>query len=165
MDAATRATLRRRFDYIFESEGIYPAIATARDIPPHGEPFSITGPSGAVPIMSFDQDHGSVRSVGYRIGGLAYSSDVVDLPASAERALTDLDVWIVDALRRAPHPTHAHLEKTLGWVRRFQPTRAILTNMHIDLDYATLTREAPAGVEAGYDGLRLMLELSDETHG
>jgi phosphoribosyl 1,2-cyclic phosphate phosphodiesterase len=161
MDAATRATMLRRFDYIFDGEGMYPAIATARDIPPHGEAWSVIGPSGALPIVTFDQDHGGVRSVGYRIGSLAYSSDVVDLPSSATDALSGLDIWIVDALRMTPHPTHAHLALALEWIERFRPKRAILTNMHIDMDYATLARTLPPGVEAGYDGLRFTLEVSD----
>ena len=159
MDAATRTTLLRRFGYVFEGEGMYSAIADARDIPPHGEAWSVDGPSGAIPILTFDQDHGGVRSVGYRIGGLAYSSDVVDLPVSAAPALTGLEVWIVDALRPTPHPTHAHLALALEWIERFKPRRAILTNMHIDLDYATLARTLPCGVEAGYDGLRFTLEV------
>lgn len=161
MDAATKVTLLRRFGYVFQGEGMYPAIADARDIPPHGEAWSVNGPSGVIPILTFDQDHGGVRSVGYRIGGLAYSSDVVDLPDSAAPALSGLDAWIVDALRPAPHPTHAHLARTLEWIERFRPSRAILTNMHIDLDYATLSKTLPAGVEAGYDGLRFSLEISD----
>ena len=161
MDAATRATLLRRFGYVFEGEGMYPAIANARDIPAHGETWSVSGPSGAIPIVTFDQDHGGVRSVGYRLGGLAYSSDVVDLPASAGEALTGLDIWVVDALRMTPHPTHAHLERALEWIERFLPKRAILTNMHIDMDYRTLAATLPPGVEPGYDGQRFLLEIPD----
>jgi phosphoribosyl 1,2-cyclic phosphate phosphodiesterase len=165
MDAATRTTLLRRFGYIFQGEGMYPAIANVLDIPPHGEAWSVGGPSGVIPIMTFDQDHGAVRSVGYRIGGLAYSSDVVGLPDGAKEALSGLDVWIVDALRMTPHPTHAHLALTLEWIDRFRPKRAILTNMHIDMDYATLARTLPPGVEAGYDGMRLTLEVPDGSNG
>jgi phosphoribosyl 1,2-cyclic phosphate phosphodiesterase len=165
MDPATFATMRSRFDYIFAGQGMYPAIATARQIPPHGESWSVSGPSGAIPILTFDQDHGGVRSVGYRLGGLAYSSDVVDLPSSATEALSGLDIWIVDALRMTPHPTHAHLDLALEWIERFRPKRAILTNMHIDMDYATLARTLPPGVEPGYDGLRFTLEDSDGNHG
>ena len=161
MDHSTRATLLRRFGYIFEGEGMYPGIATPRDLPPHGDAWSVFGPSGTIPIVTFDQDHGGVRSVGYRIGGVAYSSDVVDLPATADDALAGLDIWIVDALRRAPHPTHAHLDKALEWIERHRPKRAILTNMHLDMDYGTLLRELPAGVEPGYDGMRFTLEVAD----
>jgi phosphoribosyl 1,2-cyclic phosphate phosphodiesterase len=159
MDPATDRTMMRRFGYIFEGEGGYPAICDRAAIPPHGEVWSIDGPTGAIPIVTFDQDHGGVRSVGYRFGGVAYSSDVVGLDEAAFAALQDLDVWIVDALRRRPHPTHAHLERTLEWIARVRPKRAILTNMHLDMDYAQLTAELPAGVEPGFDGLTFQHEL------
>lgn len=158
-DEPTTLTLKRRFGYMFEGAGLYPAIGELRGLPAHGEAFALDGPSGQVPVVTFDQDHGPIRSVGYRFGGLAYSSDVVNLPESAFGALRDLDVWIVDALRYQPHPTHAHLEKTLAWIERVRPRRAILTNMHIDLDYAELTAKLPANVEAAFDGLRLEIVL------
>ncbi len=153
MDETTWRTMQRRFGYIFEGEGGYPAICAERAIPPHGEAWAVEGPSGPIPVRTFDQDHGGVRSVGYRFGGVAYSSDVVGLDEAAFEALADLDVWIVDALRYRPHPTHAHLERVLEWVERVKPRRTILTNMHIDLDFDTLAAELPAGVEPGYDGL------------
>ena len=161
MDAATEATMRRRFGYIFAGEGLYPAIGDIHAAPPFGVPSSVSGPSGDIPFVTFDQDHGpGVRSLGYRFGNVAYSSDVVDLPAASFEALRDLDLWIVDALRYRPHPTHAHLERTLSWVERLKPRRTILTNMHIDLDFKTLAAELPQGVEPAYDGLRLTLDLS-----
>jgi phosphoribosyl 1,2-cyclic phosphate phosphodiesterase len=163
MDAATRASLMRRFGYIFVGEGYYPAIADIHDLPPHGHWWSIDGPSGPIPVTTFDQDHGGSRSVGYRFGNLAYSSDVVDLPEPVFEALEGLDVWIVDALRYTPHPTHAHVERALEWIERVRPKRAILTNLHIDLDYDELTGRLPAGVEAAYDGLTLTLEIDRET--
>jgi phosphoribosyl 1,2-cyclic phosphate phosphodiesterase len=154
MDPPTAASMHRRFGYIFEGEGGYPAICDPYRLPAHGEPWRVDGPSGPIPVVSFDQDHGGVRSVGYRFGGVAYSSDVVALDDAAFEALAGLDVWIVDALRYRPHPTHAHLERTLAWIARVRPARAILTNLHIDMDYETLRAELPAGVEPGYDGLR-----------
>jgi phosphoribosyl 1,2-cyclic phosphate phosphodiesterase len=154
MDSATHDTLMRRFTYVFQGAGGYPAICDARLIPAHGEPWRVGGPSGDIPVVTFDQDHGGLRSVGYRIGDVAYSPDVVDLPPEAFEALRDLDVWIIDTLRYRPHPTHSHLEKTLAWIDRLKPKRAILTNMHIDLDFATLAAEVPVGVEPAYDGLR-----------
>jgi phosphoribosyl 1,2-cyclic phosphate phosphodiesterase len=162
MDAATDRTMMRRFGYIFEGEGGYPAICDRRPIPPHGTAWAVDGPSGAIPVTTFDQDHGGVRSVGYRFGGVAYSSDVVGLDDSAFEALQDLDVWIVDALRRRPHPTHAHLDRALEWIDRVKPRRAILTNMHIDLDFEQLTAELPKGVEPAYDGLALTHEVRGE---
>ena len=162
MDAATYATMTQRFGYIFDGEAGYPAICEARALPGHAHPFQIDGPSGPIPVVTFDQDHGAMRSVGYRFGGVAYSSDLVDLTDEAFEALQDLDVWIVDALRYRPHPTHAHLERTLEWIARARPKRAILTNMHIDLDYAKLAGELPPGVEPAFDGLRLEHELGAE---
>jgi phosphoribosyl 1,2-cyclic phosphate phosphodiesterase len=162
MDAATDASMQRRFGYIFEGEGGYPAICERRAIAPHGEAWQVDGPSGPIPVVTFDQDHGGVRSVGYRFGGVAYSSDVVNLDEAAFAALAGLDVWIVDALRYRPHPTHSHLERTLGWIERLKPRRAILTNLHIDLDYETLKAELPPGVEPAYDGLRFQHELNGD---
>jgi phosphoribosyl 1,2-cyclic phosphate phosphodiesterase len=159
MDAATTASAQRRFGYIFEGEGGYPAICRPTPLPGHGQAWAVEGPSGPIPVVSFDQDHGGVRSIGFRFGGVAYSSDVVDLTDEAFEALADLDVWIVDALRWRPHPTHAHVEKALEWIARVKPRRAILTNMHIDLDYNALAAVLPPGVEPGFDGLRFSHQL------
>ncbi|MDR3508922.1 MAG: MBL fold metallo-hydrolase [Caulobacteraceae bacterium] len=159
MDEATHATMVRRFDYIFRSQAGYPAIGEERLIPPHGEPWAVDGPSGEIPVVTFDQDHGGMRSVGYRFGPVAYSSDVVDLPPEAFEALAGVKVWIVDTLRYRPHPTHAHLDKALEWIERVKPERAILTNMHIDLDFNALSAKLPKGVEPAVDGLRLSLSL------
>ena len=154
MDEATHHTVMRRFGYIFHGEAGYPAICEDHAIPDHGAPWAISGPSGDIPVVTFDQDHGGPRSVGYRFGPVAYSSDVVDLPEAAFEALAGVKVWIVDALRYAPHPTHAHVERALEWIARVRPERAILTNMHIDLDFETLRRELPDGVEPAFDGMR-----------
>ena len=160
MDAATHATLTRRFAYIFRGEGAYPAICEDHLIPEHGVDWTVDGPSGAIPITTFDQDHGlGVRSVGYRLGPVAYSSDVAELSEEAFDALKGVKVWIVDALRYTPHPTHSHLERTLGWAERLGAERTILTNMHIDLDFATLAAQLPAGVEPAVDGLRFTVPL------
>ena len=164
-DAATLESMRRRFGYIFRSEAGYPAICSEHLIPPHGQVWRIDGPSGPLPVVTFDQDHGAIRSVGYRFGDVAYSPDVVDLPDEAFEALEGLDVWVVDALRWRPHPTHAHVEKTLGWIDRLKPRRAILTNLHIDLDYDELARRLPAGVEPAYDGMRFEHRLSAGVFG
>jgi phosphoribosyl 1,2-cyclic phosphate phosphodiesterase len=159
MDAATDRSMMRRFGYIFEGEAGYPAICERRALGPHGQAWRVEGPSGAIPVVTFDQDHGGVRSVGYRFGGVAYSSDVVGLDETAFEQLADLDVWIVDALRWRPHPTHAHVEQTLAWIERVKPRRAILTNLHIDLDYDSLKKVLPEGVEPAYDGLSFRHEL------
>ena len=83
----------------------------------------------------------------------------MNLPESAFESLRDLDVWIVDALRYAPHPTHAHVAKALDWIAKVKPRRAILTNLHIDLDYRELAAQLPDNVEPAFDGLRLELSL------
>jgi len=154
-DSATAETLVRRFGYVFHGEKGYPPIADMRELPPHGAHWRIEGPSGAIPIVNFDQDHGEVRSVGYRFGSVAYSSDVANLPDEAFEALKGVEVWIVDALRYAPHPTHAHVDRALGWIDHVKPRRAILTNLHFDLDYSELSARLPKGVEPAFDGLRL----------
>ncbi len=162
MDDATRAGLTRRFSYVFEGEGGYPAICDLHALPPHGQAWQIEGASGAIPVLTFDQDHGGLRSVGYRFGSVAYSSDIVGLPDESLAMLEDLNVWIVDALRLTPHPTHAHLDLALQWIDRLKPRRAILTNMHHDMDYLTLVRSLPAGVEPAYDGMSFEVPWMDE---
>ena len=163
MDAYTRRKLTERFRYVFEGEGGYPALCDACDLPPHGEHWSVDGPSGPVPVVGFDQDHGEVRSVGFRFGGVAYSSDVLDLPESAFKTLAGAEVWIVDALRWTPHPTHAHVARALDWIARVRPKRAVLTNLHVDLDYRALREQLPEGVEPAYDGMTLTTQ-SHEPH-
>jgi len=158
-DAATEETLLRRFGYIFRGEKSYPAIADIFAIPPHGQAWRVDGPSRPIPVVTFDQDHGEVRSVGYRFGPIAYSSDVLTLDDAAFEAMAGVELWIVDALRYTPHPTHAHVERTLQWIERLKPRQAILTNMHIDLDYQELSSRLPEGVVAAFDGMRLVVPL------
>ncbi len=152
MDAATRAALTRRFAYIFESVNGYPAILEARDLPPHGEAWAVDGPGGPIPVVTFDQAHGPIRSVGYRLGSVAYSPDVSDLDDAAFAAVAGCDLWIVDALRYTPHPTHTHLDRTLGWIARAGVRKAVLTNLHIDMDYNALSDIVPPNVEVACDG-------------
>ena len=159
MDTATRAALTGRFGYIFESVEGYPAILDPMPIPPHGKPWSVSGAGGEVPVVTFDQAHGPIRSVGYRIGPIAYSSDVSDLDETAIEAVRGCELWIVDALRWTPHPTHAHVEKTLDWIERSGVKRAVLTNLHIDLDYGSLSAAVPSNVDVAFDGWRTTFVL------
>lgn len=152
MDDATRQALTTRFRYIFDSVQGYPPLLEARPVPPHGEAWAVEGAGGPLPFVTFDQAHGPIRSVGYRIGPVVYSSDVSDLDEAAFEAIAGADLWIVDALRFTPHPTHSHLDKTLEWIARAQVRRAVLTNLHIDLDYKVLSGIVPDGVEVGWDG-------------
>jgi len=152
MDPATHHALTTRFDYIFESHHGYPAILAAQRIPPHGQVWGVDGAGGAIPVVTFDQAHGPIRSVGYRLGPVAYSSDVSDLDQSALEAVRGADLWIIDALRYTPHPTHAHVDKALDWIARAGVGRAVLTNLHIDLDYNALSASLPDNVEVAFDG-------------
>ena len=152
MDDATRETFMRRFGYAFESKGGYPAIVRrAGDISPL-VPLVIDGPGGKLELLPLDQDHGFSRSLGFRVGPIGYSNDVVAMPEVTFAELSNLSLWIVDTLRETPHPTHAHLGRALEWIERVQPAHAVLTNMHIDLDYQTLKARLPSGVEPAYDG-------------
>jgi phosphoribosyl 1,2-cyclic phosphate phosphodiesterase len=156
-DRTNWVSLMIKFGYCFvQPEGSdYPPILNAHEIPEPFQPFAISGEGGEVPVLAFGQGHGRVRSLGFRFGRIAYSSDVDDLDEAAFTALAGVECWIVDALRRTPHPSHAHLEKTLSWIARVKPKRAVLTNMHLDMDYETLKRELPAGVEPAFDGQKL----------
>lgn len=158
MDAATHASLTHRFDYIFQEKFGYPPLLDGRIIPPHGQAWSVDGPGGGVPVVTFDQAHGPIRSVGYRLGDMAYSSDVSDLDSAALDAVRGCRLWIVDALRYAPHPTHAHLDRTLEWIAAADVERAVLTNLHIDMDYRTLSTSVPANVEVAFDGWSTVLD-------
>jgi phosphoribosyl 1,2-cyclic phosphate phosphodiesterase len=157
-DDTTMARLREAFGYCFETPpgSEYPPIANGHAIMAHAE-VAIDGPGGPVIAMPIRQTHGSITSLAFRIGGLAYSPDVSGLDDAAVERLRDLDVWILDALRPRPHPSHFSLDQALGWIGRLKPKRAILTHMHVDLDYATLRRELPAHVEPAYDGMVIEL--------
>jgi phosphoribosyl 1,2-cyclic phosphate phosphodiesterase len=120
-------------------------------------PFTVAGAGGPVTLTPFEVEHGTIDALGFRVGGVAYLPDVLEIPEAAWEHLDGLDVWIVDALRRTPHPTHAHLAKTLDWIERARPARAVLTNMHMDLDYATLASEVPAHVAPAHDGMTITL--------
>ena len=148
-DAATGKLLRSRFAYCFDAPAgsDYPPILRGHEIVA-GEPVKIGGAGGAIEALPFRQIHGSGETLGFRFGGLAYSPDVSDFPEESLEALHDLDVWIIDALRPAPHPSHFSVEQALAWIARVKPKRAVLTHMHVDLDYATLARELPAGRRA-----------------
>ena len=153
-DAATRATLESRFTYCFKTPAgsSYPPILNLRDIAP-GEAFKIAGGGGELDVLPLGQAHGDIASLGFRFGGIAYSPDISDLPPETVPLLEGLDVWIVDALRYTPHPSHFHVKRALEWIERLRPKRAILTHMTADLDYDALRRELPPGVEPAYDGM------------
>ena len=154
MDQPTRDSVVSRFKYCFEKPAgsSYPPILTAHDIVVP-EPIRIEGQGGVVEANPILQEHGDIPSLGFRIENVAYSPDISGLPAASVALLEGLDVWIVDALRYLPHPSHWSVGQTLEWVARLKPKRTILTHLHIDLDYAALKRELPAGVEPAFDGM------------
>jgi phosphoribosyl 1,2-cyclic phosphate phosphodiesterase len=153
-DGPTRASLMGKFGYCFETPpgGSYPAILTPNDII-YGEPITIDGAGGPITALPIPQEHGDIISLGFRFGDIAYSPDISGLPDVSIPHLEGLDTWIVDALRYVPHPSHWSVKQTLSWVERLQPKRTIFTHMLGDLDYDTLRRELPAGVEPAHDGL------------
>ncbi|MGE5511416.1 MAG: MBL fold metallo-hydrolase [Bacteroidota bacterium] len=153
-DAATLATLRRRFDYCFASPpgSSYPAILNAHEIrPPH--PVRIDGAGGPIEAVPVVQEHGDITSLGFRIRNVAYSPDISGLADDSAALLADLDLWIVDALRYISHPSHFSVKQALAWIETIKPKRAILTHLHVDLDYEALRRELPEHVTPAYDGL------------
>ena len=154
MDPVTRAALETRFAYCFKApEGSsYPPILTSTEIVP-GRPIDLAGPAGAIVVLPILQRHGDIDSLGFRIGNVAYSPDISDFVDGSEHLLEGLDVWIVDALRYTPHPSHFHLKRALEWIGKLKPKRAILTHMTGDLDYDTLRRELPPHIEPAYDGM------------
>jgi phosphoribosyl 1,2-cyclic phosphate phosphodiesterase len=156
LNASTGKDILLRFSYCFEQApgSDYPAILEKRAIEA-GETRTIEGKGGALALSAFLLQHGNIPALGYRIGGAAYTPDVNDIPEMSWPALENLDLWIVDALRYAPHPSHFCLDDALSWIAKFRPRRAVLTNLHSDLDYDELRAKLPPGVEAGYDGMRL----------
>ncbi|MEP5089536.1 MAG: MBL fold metallo-hydrolase, partial [Paracoccaceae bacterium] len=151
-DPPTQAALLERFGYAFvQPKGShYPPILNMNLI--DGD-ITINGGGGPITFKPFAVKHGSIDSLGFRIGDVAYLPDAAEIYDSSWPLLKNLECWIVDALRRTPHPTHAHLERTLEWIERAAPERAILTNMHNDLDYATVEAETPDHVTPAYDGM------------
>ncbi len=154
-DERTAEVMLERFGYCFEQpEGSpYPPIMNLRKMVPPGETLSVDGPGGPVSAVPFLQEHGHIDSLGFRFGSLAYTADAVGLPQESFATLEGVEFWIVDVLRYTPHPSHAHLDMALEWLSRVKPKRGILTNLHIDMDYQTLKKELPPGVEPAYDGM------------
>jgi phosphoribosyl 1,2-cyclic phosphate phosphodiesterase len=125
------------------------------------EPVKVEGPGGAVTALPILQDHGDITSLGFRFGALAYSCDLKGLPPQSIEALAGLQVWIVDALRYKPHPSHLSVDEALALIERIRPRRAILTNLHCDLDYDALRAKLPPHVEPAFDGLSIELVGGD----
>jgi phosphoribosyl 1,2-cyclic phosphate phosphodiesterase len=153
-DSDTQEALLNRFGYAFVQppDSNYPPICELRAI---RHQFEVSGPGGAIPFQPFRVDHGNIDALGFRIGDLAYLPDVSAIPVAAWAHLDGLRIWVLDALRRTPHPTHAHLARSLEWIARAAPAEAVLTNMHIDLDHDTVMAETPDHIRPAHDGMVL----------
>lgn len=147
-------SLSSRFDYVFEGKWGYPATVSAQTLP---ETLTI----GDIAVTHVEQPHGNITSTGLifaRNGKqVVYSTDFNDLTGDMIKAFEGADLWIVDALRVRPHPTHNHLERTLGFIAQLRPQRAVLTHMDNSMDYASLRRQLPPHIEPGYDGMEIAL--------
>ncbi|KQX42662.1 phosphoribosyl 1,2-cyclic phosphodiesterase [Devosia sp. Root436] len=155
-DAPTGARLREAFGYCFVSPpgSDYPPILNAHEIAP-GDVLDIDGPGGTISMSAFEQTHGNIVSLGFRTGNFAYSCDLSGLPEASLAAVSGLDLWLIDALRPTPHPSHLSLPETLEWIARMAPKQAVLTNMHIDLDYIRTDAATPDNVTPAFDGMQI----------
>lgn len=154
MDERTEATMNQRFGYVFETPpgSSYPPIMDRHRI---DGPVVVDGRGGKIVCEPFEVPHGDIAALGFKIGPVVYSPDLSDMSDSAWAALEDADCWITDALRYRPHPSHANVATALAWIKRAQPRRAILTNLHVDIDYDTLMVQTPEHVEPAHDMLVL----------
>ncbi len=157
----TGTMLLGRFGYCFYTPpgSDYPPILNMHRIVPY-EPVTISGDGGEISALPLEFEHGTIRALGFRIGGLAYVPDLNGIPDRALDHLSGLDTWIVDALRPTPHTSHFSLPEVLEWIERLKPRQAILTNMHIDMDYDTLCSELPDNVIPAYDGLSVSVNIN-----
>ena len=156
-NARTFAAIHERFAYT--SDGVRDPGSSGYYYQPILEPHEIDSAftAAGVAVTAFHQTHGRTPSLGFRFGRFAYSTDVVALDEAAFAALAGVEVWIVDCLRREPHPTHSHLVQALAWIERVGPTHAVLTHMDESMDYASLRRELSSHVEPAYDGMVLSI--------
>lgn len=160
----TLRMLRGRFEYAFEGrEPFYPPFVAGQVLP--DETFAV----GDMLVGTVDQPHGDIFSTGFRFSynglSIGYSTDFHDVTADMVGLFRGIDVWVVDALRERPHPTHAHLAQTLAAIDRVRPGRAILTHMDTSMDYRSLAERLPPGVEPGYDGLTITLSRETDASG
>ena len=154
MDDAVWETMHGRFGYCFETPpgSSYPPILEAHRLA-HGEPLTIEGAGGPITILPIPVGHGDIDALCLRIDDVAYMPDVKDIPATSAVQLRGLDTLIIDALRDTPHPSHLSVDDALGWIAELRPRRAVLTNLHIDLDYDELSGRVAGIADVAYDGL------------
>ncbi len=161
-DAVTMPRVLEGFGYCFEtpSGSSYPPIARPFVIQDLDAKFEVEGPGGPIAFLPLYQNHGESHSLGFRIGDVAYCTDVSDFPDQTIAKMGGLELLIIDTLQYKLHPSHLSLQQALDWIERIKPRRAILTHMHIPLDYDTVMRETPDHVEPAYDQMVLDYELA-----
>ena len=157
-DKVTQKRLLKGFSYIFNTpkKSKYPPICELNLI--NSADVIIQGSGGEIHFRPLLVNHGDINALGFKMGKLAYIPDVLEIPSKSWKELEKLDTIIIDALRRDPHPSHTHLEKTLFWLKKLEPRRAILTNLHNDLDYSELEKELPKNIEPAFDGLEINIK-------
>ncbi|MDB2563267.1 MBL fold metallo-hydrolase [Amylibacter sp.] len=152
----TKNSILERFGYAFKTPkgSPYPPILNMNDLT---ETLEIQGAGGPIKFTSFDVDHGNILVSAIKVNNVLYTPDISKVRNDTE--LRDLDYWILDSLRYKPHPSHVNLEQALGLIDRYKPRKAILTNLHVDLDYLTLLNETPDNVVPAHDGLQIKLKV------
>ena len=162
-DEQTLLRLKEAFGYCFETPpgSNYPPIVLPHLIR-HEQAFTISGEGGALTFVPLPQIHGDIRSLGFRVGSIAYCSDVSGFPPETPPLMQDLEVLIIDALQYRPHPSHLSLGEALEWIERLAPRRAVLTHMHTPLDYEAVRRETPDHVDPAYDGMSVEIEVAED---
>lgn len=156
-DTPTEASLRSRFGYLFETPAgsYYPPILELDQISA-GRSQTIDGAGGPIEALPFRVEHGpNYEALGFRFGGLAYLPDVSLIPPAAMETMAGLDMLILDCLRETPHVSHFHLARSLETIALLKPRRAVLTNLHVDLDYANLSDRLPEDIDVAFDGMTL----------
>jgi phosphoribosyl 1,2-cyclic phosphate phosphodiesterase len=156
MDDATSRVVLQSFAYLFESPpgSFYPPLLIEKRLV-SGQPVRVEGQGGPVEALPFLLEHGEIASLGLRFGALAYTPDLNAIPPASLPFLEGLDIWIIDGLRYKPHPTHLSVDEALAWIEQMRPRRAIITNLHTDLDYDALKARLPDKVTPAYDGMRI----------
>ncbi len=156
MDQATSADVTEKFSYVFRTPAgsSYPPLLNEKRLTA-GTAQTFDGAGGSIAITPFRLGHGEIDALGLRVGNVAYTPDLNRIPDESTPFLEGLDLWIIDALRYKPHPSHFSLSEALDSIATFKPRRAVLTNLHTDLDYRTLRAELPPGIEPAYDGMAL----------
>lgn len=160
-DAFTFNRVDQAFGYCYTTPpgSSYPPILRDKRMKPFTD-FTITGKGGAITFKPLPQVHGDIVSLGLKIGNTAYCSDVSHFEPDTAAELRNLDCLVVDALQYRSHPSHLSLSESLAWIDKLAPRRAVLTHMHIPLDYETVKRETPEHVEPAFDGM--VIELDEQ---